>query len=383
MDLKLKRNSFIIIGCLIIGVFLRFWVSRFGYNYDFESYKIVGDLMNQGSNVYANTARYNYGPVFFYIQGLLYRISNLFGGMQESVFRKLIITVLTMVDIGIFIYLLKKYHLKFALFFFLNPISIIITGFHNQFDNIAILIMLIAIEFYNEEKSWNWRDAVFILIFSFSLITKHIFYIFPVWILMRPNLGWKKKMVYFIAPIALFLISFLPYIGNGGLDGIINNVFGYRSSNNFPLIQNFAAQASQISIHNGLTFSSLYFPVSILLICAVGYISRKMAIQEQLMLLTVALVAFSSAIANQYLAIPLVGLAVYSKYTKYLYSIFGLGFLLFNPNGFNLSAHYASRLFILADRFFGLFGYHIFAILLVIVVLKGINLFNKRAAEYI
>ena len=50
---------------VMAGVILRLTVMLFGHNFDFESYCIVGRLVTQFKNVYANTERYNYGPFFF------------------------------------------------------------------------------------------------------------------------------------------------------------------------------------------------------------------------------------------------------------------------------------------------------------------------------
>jgi hypothetical protein len=47
-----------------IGVGLRIWVSTLGYNFDFESYAVVASIIDSGGNVYAETHRYNYGPVW-------------------------------------------------------------------------------------------------------------------------------------------------------------------------------------------------------------------------------------------------------------------------------------------------------------------------------
>jgi len=44
---------------------------------------------------------------------------------------------LSLVDLGIFFVLWKKFGRPAAALFFLNPISVIITGYQSQFDNLA------------------------------------------------------------------------------------------------------------------------------------------------------------------------------------------------------------------------------------------------------
>ena len=54
-----------ICAVLVAGTIARFWAGTLGHNFDFDSYRVVADLMAQGKNVYASTDRYNYGPVWF------------------------------------------------------------------------------------------------------------------------------------------------------------------------------------------------------------------------------------------------------------------------------------------------------------------------------
>lgn len=122
--------------------------------------------------------------------------------------------------------------------FFLNPVSIIITGYHNQFDTIAVLFALLSILYINEEESFSKKDIFAILFLSLSLMTKHILFLLPVFILLTNNIPLKKRIVYAIVPPVVFLLSFAPFTiqNNAALQGIINNVFLYRSFNNAPLL---------------------------------------------------------------------------------------------------------------------------------------------------
>ena len=96
---EMKREHKVLIGILIIGTILRYIMLLTPYNFDFESYCIVGDLVTQGENVYASTFRYNYGFFFSVIQGVAWWLSG-FWGDQQTVFRVLIVSVLTLADLG-------------------------------------------------------------------------------------------------------------------------------------------------------------------------------------------------------------------------------------------------------------------------------------------
>ncbi len=151
-----------LIGLIAVGIMIRYVVMAFGNNFDFESYKIVGEIAGNFRNVYAETSRYNYAPIFLCIQGVLYRLSIYAGANQEWMYRILIVTVLTMADLGITAFIANRYSYVKALLFFLNPVSIIITGYHNQFDNIAVLFALLSIIFFNEEEKIGKKDVAFV-----------------------------------------------------------------------------------------------------------------------------------------------------------------------------------------------------------------------------
>lgn len=328
MNETIKKNYTIFTLFISIGILLRFAVMSFGHNFDFESYCIVGDISGHFRNVYAETSRYNYGMIFSWIQGFLYRIAEIKSENFAVTYRIYIVATLTMADLGITYFIAKRHSLRKAIIFFLNPISIIITGYHNQFDNIAIVLALLMLVFYNEEDKFNKKDIGFILIFTLSLMTKHILFMLPFLLLLRKGLNWKKKIAYACIPPALFLISFMPFvIGNEvALHGIINNVFLYRSFNNAPLF-------SFIYSLIGFPSSPRIFVYAGMMII-VAYLTRKFDFEKQLMFYLIAMVAFSSAIANQYLAIPLVALCVLDvDISRYAYMIMVGTYLVLEVNG--------------------------------------------------
>ncbi len=277
------------------------------------------------------TPKYNYGPIFFIFQGLFYLISQISQEYWVHIYRFLIVSFLSLIDFLILYFIYKKYNIKIAILFFLNPVSIIITGYHNQFDNIAILLALYTILFYNTDKEINKNDLFYMTIMSLSLITKHIFFALPIFIFFRNDIVLNKKIIYAIMPIILFLISFIPFcISNEkAFSGIVNNVFLYRSFNNSPLLN---------IIYDYVSFPSKYkFYVYIFFMSLVGFFSRKYSYEKQLLIYLISVVTFSSAIANQYLVIPLVALCILKcGIFKYIYMIFAGLFLLIDLNALDL-----------------------------------------------
>lgn len=304
MERKVGKTDIEIFSLLFLGIALRYWCMTIGYNYDFESYCIVGKLAGNFHNVYAETTRYNYGPVFFCIQGLLYRFSFFLSTNPVLTYRVLLVSLLTLTDLGIALYIADQKSMRCAVCFFLNPISIIITGYHNQFDNIAILLALFSLQFYNEDDKLVRKDWLFILFMSLSLMTKHIFFLIPVFILLKRGLSLKKKMIYAVTPPFIFLISFVPFAicGEGAFRGIVNNVFLYRSYNNAPLLH---GVFEMVELPD-----RFYAWIYMALMCIVGGIVRKRKFSDCVMIYLINMVAFASAIANQYLVIPMVALYV-------------------------------------------------------------------------
>ncbi len=354
--MKNENKRYIFWSLIGLGVVLRYAVMCIGHNFDFDSYCIVGEISGNFRNVYAETARYNYAPVFLIIQGLFYRISQISVENWMLIYRILIVTLLTATDLGITAFIQRKYSGYKALLFFLNPISIIISGYHNQFDNIAVLFGLLSILYYNNEEKLNKRDLGFVLMLSLSLMTKHILFLIPVFLLFSVKLPLKKKIVYSCTPPAVFLLSFVPFAlsSNEALQGIINNVFLYRSKSTSPLLYFFYELT-------GLP-SGMKFIVYILLMIVVAWLVRKMQFEKQLLIYLIAMVTFASSMTNQYLVIPMAALCVLNVglWDKIYVIVMGV-FIVLHSDGFNLLSviadNFSGKIVDLLSRTFWISGY--------------------------
>lgn len=322
-----------------------------GNNYDFESYCIVGNLVSKGGNVYALTPRYNYGFLFSIIQGLFYKLSTLFSWNPILTFRVMIVSLLTITDMGISFWIWRRYSIVKAFLFFLNPISIIITGYHNQFDNIAVLLMLLSVNYFNADERISCNDIKAILLMSLSLITKHIFFIFFLWILFNRSLKLKKKIMYALIPPAAFILGFVPFAwGNiAAYEGIRDNVFLYRSYNNIPIISPVLDlmwnSRIQILINIREIIYAKYFTLYIAILTVIGIFNRKNDYQTTVLIYLIAMVAFSSAIANQYLIIPLAALVVLDRgFFSSIYTILGTVYCILNGNELHLASKFIRHL---------------------------------------
>lgn len=309
---------------LAIGVTARFVAAAQGHNYDLDSYQLVGEIVDRGGTVYSETFRYNYGPVWFHILGFLYKLT-LGAGLGFVWFRYAVVGFLTLVDIVITAIMSRQFGRRAAALFFLNPVSILITGFHSQFDNLAVLLGLLAVGFLAEgdqRRGTSRRDVAGLALLGASLAVKHILIVFPLWLALRkPDL--RSRLIALVMPPVLFALSFAPYWGTAS-EGISANVFKYRSFDNHPLLEVF--------VDGGATSTATALAIAALVSAGV-YARFRESLHTALLVYLVVLVATAPAIANQYLAIPVPALAASWNPPFAAYSVFTGLYLLKDSDG--------------------------------------------------
>lgn len=314
----------------LLAYVIRLSLINFGNNYDFDSYKLVVTALQNNITPW-ETYRYNYGITW----SLILLILNFVSMDNQFIFRCLVILILTGADIYIAHIISKKYGQKLALFFLFNPISIIITGYYNQFDNLALAIGLFAILALDNKK---YHKSI--IYFSLSLTIKHNMLLFLLWILMS-NRFRKEKYLICAIPIGIFFIHFLPFIfiSDECREAIKSNVFFYWSNNNAPFWQ-FLVQNQELREyignnnlwHHGRLWMILFF----LSVSFTGFIKRNNLLLDNFFVYTLALVFFSSAITSQFFAIAAIGAGAYFNPAFSLFFALGTLWLLAEPSGLNL-----------------------------------------------
>src|SRR5664279_132719 len=197
-----SKPNWLFFVVIIAGIAARLLVATCGHNYDVDSWQIVANIVERGANVYASTERYTYGPVWFQIlHGL-----DLLAGHNPAVLRYLVAGFLSLVDVGIFYILWRKYGRVAACLFFFNPISVIITGYHSQIDNLAVLLGLLAAWLVGDEfdRPLNRRKLLGLFVLGLSLATKHLLFAFPFWLAVKQRGIWHKVGI-ILLPVGLFL----------------------------------------------------------------------------------------------------------------------------------------------------------------------------------
>jgi len=309
----LAQNRRVMILVALLGVVARLAVATMGHNYDVDSYLIVADIVKKGGSVYAETSRYNYGPVWFHLLHLL-RAATAWIPDVDSVlaFRYALALLLTLADLAIFSIVRSRYNGISATIFFLNPVSVIITGYHSQFDNLALLLGMIAVLLLGDdlEAAPPRRRIAALALLGLSLATKHILFIFPLWLAVKyRERSWK--LLCLALPVLLFLASFVPYWSRGE-QGIMTNVFMYSSWTHSIFYELFVPQLFKFIL------SAKAVWIGILLAAALFF--RKQPPFESLLIYSILLVAFSPATTNQYLAIVIPAISVFPNLLFGLYT---------------------------------------------------------------
>jgi hypothetical protein len=340
-----------LLGAIFIGVALRLWVSQLGATEDLITWRLVGDLSLQGKNVYASSDRYSYGPIWFLVMHGLrwFQIKINYAPNGQESLHLLVVIVLSLADALAAVCLYRRNGLGPALFFILNPVLILLTGYHSQLDTLAILFGLLAWMLL-ESESVSWIACVAAaLLLGLSLSIKHVLIFFPLWLAFS-NTTFKRPGQRFLVPLlvyGLFLSSFIPFASApGAMAGIRNHVFGYSGLPSqktliagvlnllfpMPSLDRLAPGA------NFVLFKAL-FTVGVLVI---GWFISRDRPREMLERYLLALFALMASAAPQYLAIPLLACAVMDrKWMSWTYLAAALAFLLVSPE--NISNLYIDR----------------------------------------
>jgi hypothetical protein len=366
------RHSIIFSLLAILSVLVKVSLAYLGYNWDLISFNIVSDLVLAGKSVYANTDRYNYGPFWFYILAILKWITIFIYKDSITAFHILIAFFLSIIDILISLLLLRQWGIRIALIFLLNPVSMIITGFHCQFDSIAILFSLLSVLMLSKKSESTIRLSIYGgLLLGCSLIFKHSFIFFPFWICLYGFFTKRKELIYAgIISVAIFCTSFVPWLFDPeSRMGILNNVIKYSSRPADTLLDQILRIATPWSlIETYLPFLGQKKIFLMLLIgAAIIPIIKKSSLLTAWLYYTLCLFCFSSAMANQYLILPLIPLCVFCTNRIWIpYCFFSSVFLLFSPDGLGEVLGIYLSFALLGLRFFNL---QFWALCLLIVLL--------------
>lgn len=225
----------VVIVALVIaaGTLIRLIFAGVMYgNYDMQSYEMVVNIINKGHNVYATTPRYNYSPVWFWILSALSKIRFPYLLMPFHILVKLFLCCMDLLTLGVLLLIANIRKLpaaRTAIFFYLCPVSFLMTGYHGQFENFALLMVLLGIYLYLRFAARPVLGTTLLWLFTTAgMIVKHnTFYELIICLHSSIKRYWVKLTLFAIS-VVMFLSLFIPY-WKTGRQGIIDDVFKYGS----------------------------------------------------------------------------------------------------------------------------------------------------------
>jgi len=188
-------------------------------NYDLQSYLQVGELTLKGINIYPNIANLHhpYLPFFLFVEAMAVWL----GGKKIIII--IIIKFINIIfDLGIFylVYLLSKKNLKTAFLYAINPVTILNTTLHGQFDVIPIFFILLTIYLFQKKK-----ELGAVISFSFAILTKT----WPILFFIPIAKGIKnKKLIILIIVFPVLFVFIYGWLFKSSLIDIAKTIISYQ-----------------------------------------------------------------------------------------------------------------------------------------------------------
>jgi hypothetical protein len=336
-DINIPQKSWIVL--FGFALLLRVLMAALGHNFDLESYEIVADIVINGDSVYANTTRYNYGPIWAYLLAFLKLLASI-GSYNQKLFHELIVICLFIAEVFLYrgIYKQTKNNLLILLLLF-NPISIVIIGHHSQFDILAICMAYYA---YLYIKNKKYNTAILLLGISYSI--KHIMVFFPLMLLFNQEILLKERVKLLTIPALIFVLSFMPFYND--FEAIKTNVLSYQFNNNQTFLKHLLDLAipgfiTKMGFFKLLPIFTGYKFIWLLIFPSIAYYAYKWKNTDIFNLYLLCIVATSLAISEQYFLIPLIAVFAYRKYLfSWIYIFLASYYILFVS--FNNTSKYFS-----------------------------------------
>jgi hypothetical protein len=196
-----------------------------GARYDIDSYHIQADAVLAGQNIYTTTYRYPYPPLWMYVPAAASRLAE-WSSIDFSFLVRLPAIIADLV-IG---YLLFKWPsadanistMRAAVYLF-NPVSLLISAAHGQFDSIVISCVLLAAWFLLDRKEIRSAISlgVAIALKGFPILLLPVFLI--------TLFSWDRVVRYAGLAVSVIGLIALPYLYESG-QRILNIIFAYNST---------------------------------------------------------------------------------------------------------------------------------------------------------
>jgi len=185
-----------------------------GAGYDIDSFHLVGNAFLNGEEVYTSAARgrHPYLPLHMYLIGLLTYLSRI-TPLPFVSWIKLPAVIADLLITAVIYEVFRRWHeteeaaVYWALLYALNPISVLVTAYHGQFDSIPVLLLLLSWFVWHFGRHIT-RSAV-LLGFSILYKTWPIIFLPVIFIRLPDN---RRRLTYSLISIGIPVVFTAAYV---------------------------------------------------------------------------------------------------------------------------------------------------------------------------
>ena len=207
-------SAWVFVLALMVGTGAR-WVLAWNApgNYDRVSWQMASDVFLRGGNIYAELDRYHYSPLWFWTLGLIRRWTDSFPAVPFGVGVRLFllsVDLATALTLWTWPRLSNWEKTRHALFFYLNPVSYLLTGVHGQFENFALFFLVLGLRLASPPLAGKSRWTAAWALGTFAVLVKQVvFFELPVLVIHFFRKG--KALALLAASAIVFFLSLASY----------------------------------------------------------------------------------------------------------------------------------------------------------------------------
>ncbi len=294
-------------------------------NYDTDSYKEVITILERGGDLYADTDRYNYSPVWSLVLRSAQALSDRIGSRLTIAVGLLLLVADALTAAVLFGIAASRQGrsrgLEAALLFFANPVSVLISSAHGQFDNLSILFLLLALLATQRRPA---PRVPILAALSASLLVKHVTAFHPLLFVRRRERGGAGPGAA-VVPYLAFALSFLPYLAS--FQGIRSHVLEYSGLRSLY-------GTDVLLLISGVPD---WVPEAVFILAAglAVFTLRSIELGRASLLLFLVILIFAPGISRQYFVWPIALGSLYPGLGYFLYTVVASASILHlsNPSG--------------------------------------------------
>lgn len=263
------RKLTIILVATFALYFIVSYVSSSFPNFDSKSYNVIGVLTLNGKSIYPDPAisRHPYLPFFLYFEATTQAISS-FLKIPQIFIIKIILAFFHLLSVYA-IYLLSRKKLATTFLYAINPVSLLITAFHGQFDIIPLTCILFAIIALQNKQ---FIKTILLLSLAVTIKTWPILFILP-FFKRIPRKHW-----FLIIILPSFFCLLYSFFFHTSIFAILRVLFVYQG---VPGIWGFGKALSLLSADK---FALLIYKVLFVIgVFIYSYRQKKTLIMEELL----------------------------------------------------------------------------------------------------